>query len=183
MERVQEKIPLWRGSLPVRRNVFGEKSESAGGRGALIDVFGTSTAKDDPALKEAARLNVHVGMPEQTISETPLNDREYSLLMKTYGPILKASLHALVKSPDYADLPDADKAKLFKRTRDKVRELAYDQVFPQLMQRRYPEGKDVDPETIRKVMGQLGGAEAFKRLTPDQKEVWIRKNLQRLGGQ
>ena len=176
-EAFEAKLPFLSDNVAPRRDVFGNKVVSPGGGLSLVDPFSTTEAKDHPVLTEATRLGMSVGLPSQTVSRTKMTNAEFSLYQRLQGKLLEQHLTALVNSPDYAGMKDADKEKEFRRTTQDVREAVNDQFFPAIMMKRYNLPMDTNPQVLRQLLSELGDNELWQEASEEKQEKVLKRIL------
>lgn len=179
-QTVKNRIPLMSEDLPVTRDVFGHAVNVSGGRLSIVDPFSRKKPTDYPALKEANRVGVNIGKPDQTLRNTKLDNREYSIYQKVQGNLLEKTLNNIIQSDGYKAASDENKKKIIEKTITKVRETSGDMVYPRIIAARYNLPETVPPEAINKIMSSLNKVEAFKKMSEEEKEGKIKEIISKL---
>jgi hypothetical protein len=139
LDKIKERVPGYRETLPVRRDVFGDPIKLEGSLGPdILSPIYTSTANNDPVAKELVRLGVAPGSAQRKIQNVDLEGEEYAAYQQNAGQLAKQVLARLITAPGYEDLPDDTKTELigdvFRKTRDIGRAQTMRQ-FPDLIMR------------------------------------------------
>jgi len=116
LQRVQSRVPIWRESLPERRDVFGDQLESR--RSAIADPTLTTTAKDQPFLQEILRLDISIPdspkLKDQKTGKPLETDDQYRNRLIKQGQEMKQVLIKTVESPVYQKKSDDQKKEHLK---------------------------------------------------------------------
>jgi len=109
--RVQSRIPFLRERLPVKRDVFGQKTEFR--RSAAIDPTLASTAKEtyDGLIKELIRLDVGVPKSKRKPGE---QEEDYRKRTIAEGRLMEEAGRQLIASDEYKEAKDEQKQEGFK---------------------------------------------------------------------
>lgn len=139
IDKLKERTPGLRETLPTRKDVFGEEIKLEGGVGPdIVSPIYQSVAKDDPLIAEMLRLKVTPGRPLRAIRGVELEPEEFSALQETTGRMIRRGLETLVSNPQWAELPDEAKTDLMdemvRKSRDYGRATVMVQ-FPDLVLR------------------------------------------------
>lgn len=139
LDKIKERIPGYRETLPVKRDLFGEAIRLEGSAGPdIISPIYTSAAKNDPVIGELIRLGIAPAKPTRQIRGAELNAEEYDKLQEVTGRAARRGLTALVKDPQWSKLPDDAKSDLidamFRKARDLGRASVISQ-FPDIVPR------------------------------------------------
>ena len=176
-QTIQNRIPFMSDNLPSKRDVFGHKVEVSGGRANIIDPFGSKAPVDYPALKEANRLKISIGVPNQSISDDKLTNREFSMYQKLQGGTLEKVLNGIIDSDFYKQASDETKKQMIEKTISAVRTEVNKVVYPRLMAIRYNLPESTNPLVLGEVLKQLNKQEKFKKLSDEQKEGFVKEIL------
>lgn len=170
IESVQERLPIIRDRLPVRRDIFGRPVKTSGGNFVLVDPFSITEAKNEPAIQEAQSLGLTIGMPGQTQYGIKLTNEEYSKFQKVNGQILKPMLEALIATEGYENSNAEEKRVLFEKTKRKVRTEARKAILPNLFIERYDLPEGTNPKLLIEVLNRFAQVEAYIE-APEKKKV------------
>lgn len=180
LQKIQERLPILREKLPVRRDIFGKEVDVPGGRLNLVDPFSTTEATDNPVIDEAKELGISIGMPSQTISKTKLTEKEYSIYQGVQGQLLEAVLTELIESEEYKNATNTQKEELFAAEQRNLRSELNDQLFPSLMIARYDLPKETNKDLLRELMSKLNSKDKFKNASEDKQAEVIKLLLEEL---
>jgi len=145
IEAVQARVPGMTSEVAPRRDLWGEKIESAGGRLTLVDPFNSKQSVEDPLVKEARALDVNLSIPGRSISYIKMDPHEFSIYQRERGKALKQNLTNLVNHPEYQKLNLQDKQDQFERVIRETNSYYQNTVFVQLMVERYNLGEMIEP--------------------------------------
>lgn len=108
LDRIKERVPGMRETLPVRVDVFGRPISAGEGGAAYKMVSPAYISKHvaDPVVDELVRLDVSMPMPQRTVRGVKLEGKTYNELVKTLGQTAYAALAMTVRSSTYQQLPD-----------------------------------------------------------------------------
>jgi hypothetical protein len=139
LDKLKERIPGYRETLPVKRDLFGEAIKLGGAAGPdIMSPIYTSAAKNDPIIGELVRLGIAPAKPTRQIRGAELNAEEYDKLQEVTGRIARRGLTALINDPQWQKLPDDAKTDLidgvFRKARDMGRASVISQ-FPDVVPR------------------------------------------------
>lgn len=124
-------VPWWRESLTPKTNVLGQDVPRANSAvGSMTDPFYSSTNQSSPVISELQRLqtsgnpatpdalkkNVSAGGTNLT-----LNPQQLDTLNRATGGQINQTFQQIMADPHYADLFDADKAKLLNNAVSEIR--------------------------------------------------------------
>lgn len=105
LDGIKERIPGFRETLNVRRDVFGEPLKGEGGLGPdFITPIYQREAKNDPTIAEMLRLETFPGRLQKSISGVDLNPEEWDFYSKVSGQSVKKFADMIVQAPVYKDL-------------------------------------------------------------------------------
>jgi hypothetical protein len=111
LDAIQNKIPIWRESLPAKRDIYGKPISS--GAGGFLAKFllpvNISKANINVVDKELARLGINVSTPSKIIGGKKLSIGEYEKLATSAGGKVYARLMQIINSPNYNNIPDEAK--------------------------------------------------------------------------
>jgi len=169
LEGIQKRLPGISSSLPPRVDVFGREVEASGGRVAIVDPFAMTKDFNDPILKEAARLDITIGLPDKTINGIKLDTREYSVYAKAQGKELQKRLDAVISSEEYKNASAEQQVDLIKSTKSKSRRDVKEALFPALMVRRFELPETVNPHWLMGALRELGTSDKFKKANDKKK--------------
>lgn len=127
LDAIKERVPGYRETLAMRRDVFGEPIRSEGGVGPdIVSPVYEKAAKNDKTIAELLRLKSFVGRLEKQIKGTELLPEEWDYYSRISGQTTKTFLDAVVDTPVYKELPDDMRKKLLDDTIRKARDVARD---------------------------------------------------------
>ena len=175
LDAVMAKIPGLTGKLAIKRDLFGDPINVAGGKYNLVDPFQSKKARNDAIIKEIQKVDANIGMPSQTISGIKLTAHEYSIYQKVQGRLLEASFTQLVDSPQYKKAKPSDRKEAFENIQTELRSNLNDQLFPALMVKRYGLDTKTNPELLRVVLEGLSDIQRFKNASVEEQGKMIIK--------
>ena len=139
LDKIKERIPGLRETLPVRRGILGNAIKLEGSLGPdILSPIYTSTATNDPVANEMARLRMAPSKPSRKVMGVELTPQEYDTYQQTTGQLARHLLGQVIAAPDYARLPDDRKKEVIDDVLSKARDLARGytaQQFPPLVER------------------------------------------------
>lgn len=115
--RVKSRVPFLRSSLPEDIDVFGRPRESR--RTGMVDPTLTSSANDEPFIKELVRLDVGVVKTNRKPGEDGAKYRERIIAQ---GKEMAKKIAKVTSSPRYQSRLDDDKRKVIKDAIEEARE-------------------------------------------------------------
>lgn len=139
LDGIKDRVPGYRETLAIRRDVFGEPIKSEGGLGPdLFSPIYTRQARSDPTMAEMLRLELYPGRLEKKIGGVDLLPEEWDYYSAASGQTVKRYMDAVVKHPDFKELPDGIRRSLLEDSMRKARDAARivtQTKFPDLMLR------------------------------------------------
>ncbi len=173
------RIPGASRTQPVRRDVFGNpvKATTAGPLG-YIDPFSATKDADNPVLNEARRVGQFIGMPEQSVKNFEMNNKEYDLYMQVVGPMTEEALTKLMSSGKYRRSDDEEKANLIKNTVAELRREANNELVPQIIIRSLDLPEGVSRKTITKAYATMSEDPKFKSASRDEQDKIIKELIE-----
>lgn len=137
VEGLQAKIPGLRQELPIRTNVFGEKSKTEPGWSTLLFGSRIKTDKETKMVKELSRLSnatdkgitftdwdktssTYIAQFKKQVGTTKFNQAKLD-----YGRTLKARLDDATRNPNYKQLNDDEKLKFINNVDTEVTNQIY----------------------------------------------------------
>ncbi|WP_417592550.1 thermonuclease family protein [Parasphingorhabdus sp.] len=110
-EYIQSRIPGMGASLPSKRDFWGQPIAGEGGLGPdAISPIWESTRKNDPVTNELLRVGVRSGAPQRG----DMTGHQYADFQERAGTMAKASIGAMIKTPEYEALSNDQKVKQIK---------------------------------------------------------------------
>lgn len=176
-QTIQNKLPLISDELPAKRDVFGHAVKVSGGKASIIDPFSSKAPTDYPALKEANRIGVNIGIPNQVLSGTKLTNKEFSLYQKIQGNVLEDTMNNIISSDFYKQANDKNKKEILDKTISMVRDKVNSIIYPQLMATRYNLPENTNPQLLSEVLRILNKNEIFKKMDQEKQEGFIKEML------
>tara|TARA_R110002124_G_scaffold287106_2_gene470478 strand:+ start:1375 stop:5913 length:4539 start_codon:yes stop_codon:yes gene_type:complete len=108
---IQSRIPGMGASLPSKRDFWGQPIVGEGGLGPdAISPIWQSTRRNDPATNELLRVGVRSGPPQRK----EMTGHEYADFQERAGTMAKASIGALIQTPQYRAMSNDEKEKIIK---------------------------------------------------------------------
>lgn len=175
-EALANRIPGMRGEVPPIRNVWGEPIVEEGGAvERTLSPFARTVPKNDPATRELSRLGVSPGSPSKelgigvrgfsgTVKWTPEDYERYSFAS---GQLAKQLVTALIQTPQYQGIDDAQKAKQIEMQFRYAREFVRDAMRPGALRNSAKAGlfgKDSVLPSMRPIIPPIGGGSGLPRL-------------------
>lgn len=175
-EALANRIPGMRGDVPPIRNVWGEPIiEEGGAVERTLSPFARTVPKNDPATLELSRLGVSPGSPSKelgigvrgfsgTVKWTPEDYERYSFAS---GQLAKQLVTALIQTPQYQGIDDAQKAKQIEMQFRYAREFVRDAMRPGALQNSAKAGlfgKNAVLPSMRPIIPPIGGGSGLPRL-------------------
>lgn len=129
LDAVKAKIPGARETLPVKQDAFGNPlARPEGALGTVVDPLRSTEALDTPLTKELDRLQTQkqgvfptpaktLEVGKQTVKLTPEQQNTFN---SSVGQQVQSAWNDIIKSPDYAKLPDDGKKQLLQSALDDV---------------------------------------------------------------
>jgi len=123
LDKIKDRLPGFKETLPFRRDLFGEPIKLEGGLGPdILSPVYVSTAEDDPAVAEMLRLGIPPSKPTRMIRGVELNAEQYDALQTVTGQTARRLLSTLTALPNWNGLDDQIKADAitdaFRQARD-----------------------------------------------------------------
>tara|TARA_R110002124_G_scaffold287185_2_gene471073 strand:+ start:1261 stop:5709 length:4449 start_codon:yes stop_codon:yes gene_type:complete len=111
-EYIQSRIPGMGASLPSKRDFWGQPIVGEGGLGPdAISPIWESTRRNDLATNELLRVGVRSGPPQRG----DMTGHQYSDFQERAGTMAKASIGALIQTPQYQAISKDEKEKIIKK--------------------------------------------------------------------
>ena len=146
MDAIKQRVPGWSDTLPARRDIFGEPITTEGSLGPdFISPIWLTTQNKDPAAIALMESGFKPGKLQENIRGAPLTTEEFSQLSEVTGKMFKRRADIIIRLPNFRNVPDFAKRKLFKQALDKSREDGR-----QFMIARNPELRQRIVEALRK---------------------------------
>lgn len=132
LDKIKDRIPGQRETLPTKRDLFGEpiKLEGAAGPDIVSPIY-TSAAKNDPVINELIRLKIAPSKPTRQIRGVDLTPEEYERLQEVTGGTARKALTNLVNDPQWPKLNDDAKTELIEAAFRKARDFGRASVLTQ----------------------------------------------------
>jgi hypothetical protein len=132
LDKIKDRVPGYRETLPLRRDVFGEPIKLEGALGPdIISPIYTSSDTNDPVAREMVRLGMAPSRVTRNIRGVDLQAPEYEAFQKNAGQLAKTMLQRLISSPEYAGLSDEAKRDLLDEVMRKTRDVGRAQTVQQ----------------------------------------------------
>lgn len=179
LESVKANIPGLSKETMARRNVWGEKVKREGGPLRQAFPIKTTTEKIDPTEQELERLGVTVGFIEKKIQGITLNEKEYEVMMKATGRLMKKNLDRILVSQEYQRLSDDKKEKIVRNVATEARQAAKDLLFPAIMKSKYNLPDLVDGQKLKDLLSALSKLPKFEQATEEQQKKVLLYYLER----
>jgi hypothetical protein len=131
LDAVKNRLPFARETLIAQRDAFGEPIKNRD-RVAVVSPIVTNTVSDDPVRKEAARLGVgvakapkkiHIGTNTGKIGDVELKPEERDVFASEAGKLAHQVMSQAVKGPNWENLPDIVKRRVFDRVFESARKV------------------------------------------------------------
>ncbi|MGH6792840.1 MAG: hypothetical protein ACRECF_08895, partial [Methyloceanibacter sp.] len=124
LDKIKERVPGYRETLPMRRDVFGAPIKLEGALGPdMISPIYTSTDAKDPVANEMVRLGMAPSRLLRQIAGVELDAPEYDTFQKNAGGMTKAVLSKVIASPGYQSLTDEAKREILDDVMRKARDM------------------------------------------------------------
>lgn len=142
-EQLTERLDPW--GDPIVR--VGYKEPEEGGLAVVYNLLTpvrvSQSDTSSPAKTEAARLNLDISQPRDTITrkglEVELTPEEYNDFIAKSGSVAKEVLDEIVQEPWYGELTEEEKTEVFQKVFSKTRSEFRDETLIKALDRLYPE--------------------------------------------
>lgn len=166
VDKLKEKTPGLRGSLPVKRDAFGDPLPTKGFWGENIDPFRSSKAKSTPVTEELRRLIGQKDANGKSLAATPtaldnkqtiagkditMTNKQLDLLEQSSSPKIKKSFESAMNTQAYQNASDEDRKKALDKIVDTIRSA-------EKLKSTYEQGL-IDKDTAKKGFKNLNKAE------------------------
>jgi len=140
MDKIKERIPGLRETLPEKVDLFGKPIKVEGSIGPdLLSVLYMSTQKDDPVSQEMLRLGIFKSGVSKKLAGVDLTQEEYAEYQRIAGRLARDHLQRMVGSTGWKSLSDKDKEDMIRKIFDMQRKEARKQIlakFPDIERRK-----------------------------------------------
>ena len=130
IDGIKMTLPIERETINPKRSWLGDAIPNP----AYHTINNTRTAIADPLDQELQRLQIKPTLPENRIGGVKLTPDQFDEYVRTSGPLIRTALEPMVKSPQWASLPDYVRETAIRSTIKNMR-----QVGESAMQMRHPE--------------------------------------------
>jgi hypothetical protein len=135
LDKIKERIPGLRETLPQRYDIFGEPITGEGNVGPdLFSPVYVSTQKNNPIARAMVDAKYFPGKPRRHINGHDLTTEQYAEYTQISGKEAVRRLERMVKSPSWSQRSQDSKERVLKRGYDQAREIAR-----KTLMRKYPE--------------------------------------------
>lgn len=182
-EAVKARIPGARQTVPKRLDVYGQPiGRNRSTLGTAISPIRLSNPIQNEFNTEIERLkslgeDVRLTKIDQSINGIKLDDKEFYLYQRMYGKLFERAMTALIKNPDYQKLDPDSQAKLFTKSVKEIKAAVRENIFPDLIIKRYDLPKDLNKAAVRELMNKLGKDKRFTKAPVEKQERVIKKIL------
>lgn len=167
VEAIFSQIPALRQMLRPKLDVFGDPVRSQYLLGFLPARVSPET--DSEIKKEADRLMLTLTFPDRYLvvpGRLPTEQRRIDLtpeqvhaILARRGTLMKQMLAGFMRAPEWRELPDYQKAFIFKQTMSRANEIARLEVLPPDSQQRVQKMQEVVAEMLRQHAEAMGGGQ------------------------
>ena len=135
LDKIKERIPGLRETLPQRYDIFGEPITGEGNVGPdLFSPVYVSTQKNNPIARAMVDAKYFPGKPRRHINGHDLTTEQYAEYTQISGKEAVRRLERMVKSPSWSQRSQDSKERVLKRGYDQAREIAR-----KTLMRKHPE--------------------------------------------
>ena len=135
LDKIKERIPGLRETLPQRYDIFGEPITGEGNVGPdLFSPVYVSTQKNNPIARAMVDAKYFPGKPRRHINGHDLTTEQYAEYTQISGKEAVRRLERMVKSPSWSQRSQDSKERVLKRGYDQAREIAR-----KMLMQKYPE--------------------------------------------